>query len=174
MKNLLSFFLLWCGFLLQSTVFQIEPFNVVHPNFVLIILVVIAVVRGAKVALVCGILIGVVQDVSFGTFIGLNAFAYGVVGYFSAAAFSQFLHKNVAITFLVTVISSFALVWITFGLTRLFDVTAFSWEFVMSDALAQMMENGLLLLPLYAPLKKLMSSKPKGRYKTNENETSTH
>jgi len=173
MKNVLSFLLLWLGLIIQCTVFQIPPFNVVNPDFVLVTLIVVALIRGPKTALLCGILIGIVQDVSFGSFIGLNAFAYGVVGYFSAAAFSQFLHKNVAITFLVTVAFTFIHVWITYGMTRMFDVTAYSWRYVLSHALAQMMMNGVLLLLLYAPVKKWIQPKSQGRYLTNEKDATS-
>lgn len=165
MRNLVAFGVLWLGLIIQSTLFQIPPITVVQPNFVLVAIVVIALTRGTRASLILGVLIGFVQDVDFGSFIGLNAFAYGVIGYFAAATFAQFLQRNVALTFLVTIVCTFILQWITYGMTRLFDVTAFSWHAVMSLSFGQMVINGIALLLLYPLLIKLMTNRPLPRYR---------
>lgn len=170
MKSVVAFFVCWIGLILQVSVFQIPPFNVLHPDFVLVTLVMIALTRGPKSALICGILIGFIQDVDYGSFIGLNAFAYGVIGYFSATTFLQFLHRNVAITFLVTIVSTFVHEWLTYGLTRMFDVTAFTWTSVLSVSLRQMIVNGILLLLLYPFLTKWFSHPMRNRYGDADNE----
>jgi rod shape-determining protein MreD len=87
-----------------------------------------------------------------------------VVGYFSAAAFVQFLHRNIAITFLVTVSFTFVYEWMTYGLTRLFDVTAFGWRTVLSTSLESMIVNGVLLLLLYPLLTKWFTGRSRRKY----------
>jgi rod shape-determining protein MreD len=171
MRNLAAFLALWLGLILESTVFQISPFNVIQPNFVLVVLVVIALVRGPKSALVFGVVIGFVQDADYGAFLGLNAFALGLVGYFAATTFAQFLHRNIAITFLVTVTCTFVFEWVTYGLTRLFDVTAYSWHGVLTLTLEEMIVNGITLLITYPLLIRILSEKTKGRYKRPNRET---
>jgi rod shape-determining protein MreD len=170
MRTTISVLALWVGFLLQSTVFQIPPFYVVKPNFVLVILVLIALTRGSKHALILGLVIGLLQDVDYGSFLGLYAFAYGVIGYFSAAAFLQFLHRNIAITFLITMAFTFIYEWMTYGLTRLFDVTSFGWSTVLSTSLQDMIVNGVLLLLLYPILTRWFSGSSKRKYKTSVSE----
>ncbi|MFX4302668.1 rod shape-determining protein MreD [Alicyclobacillus tolerans] len=149
MKIFVTFIALWIGLILQSTVFQIPPYNAIQPDFVLVGLVLVALMRGTKPALFLGLLLGLIQDVVFGSFIGLNAFALAVIAYFAAAAFAQFMHKNITITFLVTLCCSFIDVWLTFGFTRMFGVTAYSWITVIYQSLEQMLINGILVLLLY-------------------------
>jgi rod shape-determining protein MreD len=164
MRNIIAFLLLWLGLIIQSTVFQIRPLNVIQPNLVLIILVVIAATRGTRVALCLGVLIGFVQDAEFGPFLGLYAFSYGVVGYFAAATFTQFMQRNVAITFFVSVVSTFVIEWMTYGLTRMFDVTGFTWTTVVAESLRQTIENGITLLLLYPILVRICHSPTPSRY----------
>ncbi len=171
MRVAIAFFALWAGLVLESTVFQISPFSIFHPNFTLVVLVLVALARGPKSALILGVVIGLGQDVNFGQFIGLNAFTYGVVGYFAATAFMQFLHRNIAITFLITVIFTFIQVWITYGLTRMFDVTAYSGTVVMTKSLWQMIVNGIVVLLLYPWLPKWFADKAGTKYGEGEGDT---
>lgn len=168
MKNIMVLAILWFGLIVESTLFQIQPISVIQPNLVLIGLVVAALTRGANAALILGVLIGFVQDVVFGSFLGLNAFTYGVTGYFAASVFAQFLQRNISITFLVVEVFTFIQQWFTFALTRMFGVTAFSWHAVMSQSLWQMLVNGVFLLVLYPLLIRLFRDKPKRRYKENQ------
>lgn len=168
MKNIIAFVVLWAALILQSTLFQIPPIRILQPNLVLVVLVVAAMTRGPRVAMVLGVLIGLVQDVLFGSFVGLNAFTYGVVGYFAAAAFAQFLHRNFSIAFLITIAFTFIQVWIIFGMTRMFNVTVFSWNTVLSHSFSEMIQNGITLLILYRPLVYWFSARSGGRYKTKE------
>ncbi|MFB5191107.1 rod shape-determining protein MreD [Alicyclobacillus fastidiosus] len=164
MKLAITFLMLWVGLILEATLFQIPPMNVVHPGFVLVLLVLIALMRGPNTAVVMAVMIGLVEDISYGSFIGLNAFSYGLVAYFSGAVFGQFLHRNLAVTFIDTLIMTFMYTWITYGLTRLFDVTADRPMFVLQQSLITMMINGLLVLMLYPLVTKLFSQGKRNRY----------
>ncbi len=172
MRMVISFATLWACLIIESTVFQIPPINVVQPDFILVSLIVLALVRGARYAMVFGVLIGLVQDAVFSTFLGLNAFTYGVIAYFAGAAFSQFLHRNVAVTFLITVIATAIQEWFTFGLMRMFEATAYTWQTVLVHSLWQMIQNGLLLLLLYPILTRLFGLKTKPRYPQGKPESS--
>ncbi|GMA60580.1 rod shape-determining protein MreD [Alicyclobacillus fastidiosus] len=164
MKLAIAFLMLWAGLILEATLFQIPPMNVVHPGFVLVLLVLIALMRGPNTAVVMAVIIGLVEDISYGSFIGLNAFSYGLVAYFSGAVFGQFLRRNLAVTFINTLIMTFMYTWITYGLTRLFDVTADRPIFVLQQSLITMMINGLLVLMLYPLVTKLFSEGQRNRY----------
>lgn len=170
MRLAIAFLLLWVGLILEATLFQIPPFNVIHPGFVLVILVLIALMRGPNTAVIFAIVIGLIQDICYGSFIGLNAFSYGMVAYFSGALFSQFLHRNLVITFLATVVLTFSHTWLTFGLTRLFDVTADRPAFVLSQSLMTMLINGLLVLMLYPLLTQLFLRHRRNRYDASNGE----
>ncbi|MCL6453160.1 MAG: rod shape-determining protein MreD [Alicyclobacillus sp.] len=149
MRTLLAFVCLWVGLIIQATAFQIPPLSYVQPNFVVVILVLIALTRGPRTTLVLGVIVGLIQDINYSSFIGLNAFAYAFVGYFAAAVLTQFIQRNIAVTFIVGAVCTFVYDWLTYGMTRLFGVTYFGWRGVMSLSLEQMMVNGILLLILY-------------------------
>jgi rod shape-determining protein MreD len=172
MRNGIAFIVLWVALTLQATVFQIPPIDAVQPDLVLVVMVAVALLRGPKAALVLGILIGLCQDVVYGAFVGLNAFTYAVIGYFAGTVFAQFLHRNVAITFLVTISFTFINVWITYGMTRLFDVTAYDWHTVMRHSLAQMIIDGVTLLILYPLLVRLLVDRHRRRYPEADSEGS--
>ncbi|WAH38967.1 rod shape-determining protein MreD [Alicyclobacillus dauci] len=164
MRLTIAFLLLWVGLILEATLFQIPPINAIHPGFVLCILVLMALMRGPNTAVTFAIVIGLIQDICYGSFIGLNAFSYGLVAYFAGAVFSQFLHRNLAITFLTTLVLTFMHMWVTFGLTRLFDVTADRPTFVLSQSLIEMIINGLVVLMLYPLLTRLFMKQSRSRY----------
>ncbi|QQE81306.1 rod shape-determining protein MreD [Alicyclobacillus sp. SO9] len=164
MRNIIAFLLLWLGLVIESSLFQIPPLDTIQPNLVLIILMVVSVTRGPRTALVLGVLIGLVQDVDFGSFIGIDAFTYGFIAYFAATVLSQFLQRNIAITFLFTVVFTFVQEWMTFGFTRLFDITGFAWNTAMTQTVWQMMVNGVFLLLLYPLLTKLLVPPEKRSY----------
>lgn len=171
MRNVVAFLILWLALVVESTAFQIQPINVIQPNLVLIVLVVVGLTRGPTVALTVGILVGFIQDTVYGSFLGLNAFTYGVIGYFAASLFAQFLHRNVSITFLVVLLFTFIENWITFALTSLFGGTAYSWHAVLSQLLWQMMVNGIVLLLLYPLLVRFFTDKPHRRYRDGKQES---
>ncbi|MCL6516157.1 rod shape-determining protein MreD [Alicyclobacillus sp.] len=170
MRNAVTFALLWLALILQATWFQIPPLSEVRPDLVLVVLSVAALTRGPRAALVMGVAIGVIQDANYGSFLGLYAFSYGVVGYFSAVFFSQFLHRNVAITFVVTVCAAFAFQWLTFGMTRLFGVSAYTWRVALALTLQQMILDGVTLLILYPVLVRWMSDRPRRRFAADQDE----
>jgi rod shape-determining protein MreD len=170
MKSVRAFFALWIGLIFQSTLFQIPPLNAIHPDFVLVGLVLVALTRSTRSVLVLALLVGLIQDIVFGSFIGLNAFSYAVIGYFAAAIFAQFLHKNLAITFVVTVVCTFLHEWLTFGLTRMFGVTAYSGRAVLATSLEQMFINGILLLLLYPLAVRWLKDRSTGKYGETDSE----
>lgn len=51
------------------------------PNTALVLTVIIAILRGKYYGLFFGLAIGLVQDILFGTVIGINAFLYSMIGY---------------------------------------------------------------------------------------------
>ncbi|GMA52359.1 hypothetical protein GCM10025857_37160 [Alicyclobacillus contaminans] len=170
MKNVIAFLFLWLGLIIQSTLFQVPPIRLIQPNFVLVLLVLTAVTRGARVALVLGVVVGFIQDVDYGSFLGLNAFVYGLIGYFAAAVVAQFMQRNVPLTMLVTVVCTFVQNWLSYGLTRLFDITAYSAHAVLSFALEQMVINGVLLLFLYPLAMRTLVDRGQKRYRESDSD----
>lgn len=171
MRICLSFLVTWAGLILESTLFQIPPMNAIHPGIVLVIIVLIALLQGTSVSMILAIVVGLIQDICYGSFIGLNAFSYALVAYFAGAVFSQFMNKNLAITFMTTVSLTFVHIWMTYGLTRLFEVTADRPLYVLSQSLVAMLFNGLLVLMLYPLMGKLLTPSRVRSYDIQEKDT---
>lgn len=169
MKASIAFASLWMGLILQATLFEIPPMDAIHPDFVLVILVLLALFRGANLAMMFGIAIGLIQDVCYGPFIGLNAFAYGVTAYVAAAVFGQFMQKNLAIAFLTTMGLSFVHSWLTYGFMRLFEVTSDSVQYALSASLQSMIVNGVVALALYPVYRALFNRPRRRRYHSLQN-----
>lgn len=170
MRHAVAFVVLWLGLILDSTLFQIPPINVIQPNLVLIVLMVIAALYGPRTTLIYGVAIGLVQDMDYGRFIGLNAFTYGLIAYFAAAIFRQFMHRSLALTFFLTISFTFVQQWLTYGLTRLFDVTGFKVQAVLRHTLMEMIVDGVFLLLLYPLLIRLLEKRTKRRYQDVDGE----
>ncbi|RIV29166.1 rod shape-determining protein MreD [Alicyclobacillaceae bacterium I2511] len=164
MKNLLAFIFLWTALLVQVAVFAAVPGHWPRPDLVLVVLVMVSLLRGPRVSLILGVVIGAIVDVNYNSFIGMDAFAYGFIGYFAAVLLQQFLHRNIAVTFLVLVSCTFIFDWMTYGMTRLLAVSSLTLQSVMTHTIAGMIVNGVCLLLLYSGLVRWLSNKPKQRY----------
>lgn len=166
MRMVWAFLILWLGLIVEATVFQIPPINAIQPDFVLVILILVALMRGPNAAVLFAIAIGLIQDICYGSFIGLNAFSYGLMAYFSAAIFGQFMQRNLAVTFFTTLGLTFVHLWVTYGLTRLFEVTADPPSYVLSQVLVSMIVNGILALMLYPAITRILAPVRRSRYDT--------
>lgn len=63
-----------------TTLPYLAIFGVV-PNTALVLVVVIAIFRGKYYGILFGLAIGIVQDILFGTVIGINGFIYSMIGF---------------------------------------------------------------------------------------------
>jgi rod shape-determining protein MreD len=81
MKKIFPFILILISFILQSTIFQFVKIFDVVPNISLILLVIFAVQFGEYYGGLLGIFIGILTDVMYVGFFGINTFIYFVIGY---------------------------------------------------------------------------------------------
>jgi len=87
------FLLAMIGLVLQGTVFVHLAVAGVKPDFVLILAIFYSIVCGPRRGTMIGFLLGLLEDVCLGRFIGMNAFSKGVTsflaGWLSSGAFSE-------------------------------------------------------------------------------------
>jgi len=81
MKKIFPFILILISFILQSTVFQFVKILDVVPNISLILLIIFAVQFGEYYGGLLGIFIGILTDVMYVGFFGINTLIYFVIGY---------------------------------------------------------------------------------------------
>lgn len=137
--------------IIEATIFKIPPLHLIHPQLVVISLIFIGLFRGPKLALVLGLLIGLIQDIVYGTFIGMDMFAMGVVGYFSAVTFRLFLHRHLILVVFSVIAYSAVYSLVSFGIAVLFAAAKVDFFAVIIQTIRMMVINGLFSLLLYVP-----------------------
>ena len=83
-KRLLSvlfYFIMFCCFILQCTLFKRLSFGGISPNLLLITTTSLGFMRGEKQGLLAGFVSGLFVDIFFGDVIGLYAMLYMYIGY---------------------------------------------------------------------------------------------
>lgn len=90
---------------LQTSLLPLIAFHGISPDFMLLLTVSFAFLRGARQGAFMGFVLGLLQDLATGTFLGLNAFTHILIG-FACGAFADNVFKEKV--FLPIVASIFA------------------------------------------------------------------
>ncbi len=91
---------------LSATLFQVLRIGDIAPNFLIMLIVSFALLRGSKEGSIIGIAAGFLNDISFGTFLGPTAAIYGIIGYICGRFNKNFYRENFIIPFICTLFSS--------------------------------------------------------------------
>ena len=94
------------NFVLQSTVFQYITILGVKPNTALILICCYAVVRGDVEGAIMGFFAGLLQDVYYGSVIGVSALLYMLIGYFCGKPLRDFYRDNYFLVMLLVAVSA--------------------------------------------------------------------
>ncbi len=164
------FIALFLSLILQTTVFQVPYLHAVEPSLVVIALVMVSVFRGSREGLIFGIVIGLIQDASFGSFLGESAFAYALIGYISGYVRSLFMRVSLFLTLLLIVISTEFYVWLSYGIIRLFGQLGTSINVVVSTSTSMTISTFVCSLLLYFFYRFLLVPKVKKSYSDETNE----
>ena len=79
-RNIILFFVILCGFVLQTTLFQALSFGGISPNILIIITVSYGFMYGKKYGMVVGFLCGILMDIFYGNVLGFYALVYLYIG----------------------------------------------------------------------------------------------
>ncbi|CCQ98390.1 conserved membrane hypothetical protein [[Clostridium] ultunense Esp] len=149
MITLITLLIIIINFILQSTI--LHYFNIfdVVPNTSLVIIIVIALLRGKKTASIAGLIAGLLQDIIFSPVIGINGFIYFFVGYFVGMAENKLSKDNILIPFIMTLISTicYHLVYYLFMYFLSFNIPFFA--FFKNVVVIEMLYNSLISIILY-------------------------
>ena len=92
--------------ILEMTLFKSIRIGGVAPDFMLMIIVSFALLRGSKEGALIGALAGLFYDVTFGMFIGQHTVAYILIGYVCGKFNKNFYRENFIMPFFCTLFSS--------------------------------------------------------------------
>ena len=106
MRTIASFFVLNALLLVQTALSNFISFYGVKPDLPLVFIICTAIAKGKKAGALTGALNGVVEDVLFGRFLGLNAIAKSITGYIIGYTSRDLYKGRVIITMSMTFIGS--------------------------------------------------------------------
>jgi rod shape-determining protein MreD len=158
MRPAMIFFWLLLGFVFQSALFPAPLFYGIDPNLDMILIVFVAMLRGKHLGLLLGFLIGLIQDIQFGSYLGLHAFAMGIVGFFSASTIRYFLHRHLALVMINVLGYTVAYEGILYGINRVFGMSSLDTWVVLLKVVHTMVWNGAFTLLLYPWLNRFLAA----------------
>jgi rod shape-determining protein MreD len=156
MHPAILFILLMGLTIIESTVFSIPPLNFFHPQLTIVTVMLIALFRGPSMALILGVLIGLVRDIVYGTFIGMEMFTMGLVGYFSGSTFRLFLRRHLVLVVMTVIAFTAVYNVVTYGISVLFAQKKADISVVLVESIRMMIMNGIITLFLYVPASKYL------------------
>ncbi len=106
MRILVTAVIVIVNFILQSTLFQYIEIMGIKPNTAIIIIVAFSFMRGEMSGAMLGLLIGLLQDMFFGTYIGINAILYMLTGLLCGKFFVDYYKENYLLVLVLTVVST--------------------------------------------------------------------
>ncbi|MDF2877180.1 MAG: rod shape-determining protein MreD [Clostridia bacterium] len=91
---------------MSATLFQNLRIGEISPNFMIMIIVSFALLRGSKEGSLIGLAAGFLNDIVFGMGIGSTVFVYTLIGYVCGKFNKNFYRENFIIPFVCTLFSS--------------------------------------------------------------------
>lgn len=102
-------------FILQTTVFQQLAIAAVTPNLLLLLTVCFGFMRGKKEGMWIGFVSGLLIDLMYGSFIGLNALLYMYAGYLNGFLCKVFYDEDVKVPMVLVAVTD-----LCYGLVKYF------------------------------------------------------
>ena len=106
-RNIILFFIILCGFVFQTTLFQALSFGGISPNILIIITVSYGFMYGKKCGMVTGFLCGLLMDVFYGDVLGFYALVYLYIGAANGAFHSIFYQDDIKLPLVLILASDF-------------------------------------------------------------------
>lgn len=106
-RNIILFFIILCGFVFQTTLFQALSFGGISPNILIIITVSYGFMYGKKCGMVTGFLCGLLMDVFYGDVLGFYALVYLYIGAANGVFHSIFYQDDIKLPLVLILASDF-------------------------------------------------------------------
>lgn len=100
-RNIILFFVIIIGFVLQTTLFQRFSFSGIAPNILIIITASYGFMFGRKCGIVVGFICGLLTDIFYGDVLGFYALIYLYIGAANGIFHSLFYHDDIKLPLLL-------------------------------------------------------------------------
>lgn len=106
-RNIILFFMILFGFVLQTTLFQTLSFGGISPNILMIITVSYGFMYGRKCGMVVGFICGMLMDIFYGSVLGFYALVYLYIGAANGVFHSIFYQDDIKLPLVLILVSDF-------------------------------------------------------------------
>lgn len=131
-RNIILFFVILCGFVLQTTLFQTLSFGGISPNILIIITVSYGFMHGKKCGMVVGFICGLLMDIFYGSVLGFYALVYLYIGAANGVFHSIFYQDDIKLPLALILTSDFVYSFICYVLLFLLR-SRFDFIFYMKN-----------------------------------------
>ncbi|MCR4989904.1 MAG: rod shape-determining protein MreD [Lachnospiraceae bacterium] len=140
MKHFITaFFLVIISFVLQTTLFSWISFGGIVPNILVILTATYGIMKGDSVGIIVGLCCGLLSDVFFGTFMGLNAIFYMMIGFLNGKFHQVFYEDDVklplVLIFTSDLLYGLAYYVIVFLLRSRFDFSFYFLKIILPEVI---------------------------------------
>lgn len=106
-RNIILFFVILSGFVLQTTLFQALSFGGISPNILIIITVSYGFMYGKKCGMIVGFICGLLMDIFYGSVLGFYALVYLYIGAANGVFHSIFYQEDIKLPLALILASDF-------------------------------------------------------------------
>ena len=146
-----AFILVIISFVLQTTVFSWLSFGGIVPNILLILTVTYSIMKGDRVGIIIGFFCGILSDVFFSTFIGLNAIFFMMIGFVNGKFHQVFYEDDVKLP-LVLIFTSDLLYGLAYYVIMFLLRARFDFSFYFLKIILPEVIYTIALTLLYYPI----------------------
>ena len=136
-RNIILFFIILCGFVFQTTLFQALSFGGISPNILIIITVSYGFMYGKKCGMVTGFLCGLLMDIFYGDVLGFYALVYLYIGAANGVFHSIFYQDDIKLPLVLILASDFVYSFTCYVLLYLlrsrFDIIFYLKHVILPD-----------------------------------------
>lgn len=141
--------IIFINFILQNTLLANAGFFGISPNTAIIIIVAFGVMRQEYEGAVIGFTIGLLNDILFGSVVGLNALLFMLIGFLSGKPFKEFYLENYILPFLLvgvfTILYNFLYYVINFLFRARLDFGVYFLRIILPETII----NIIITVPIY-------------------------
>lgn len=153
-------FLTWSGIIitaliLQSTFFAVFAYNGIKPDLLLIIVISSALLYGKDHGVVTGFFAGLLQDLSTGTFFGVNTFSKMLLGYGFGIAEEHVFKENALLPVVAILMGSFVNTLMTIIFMLLLGHKVELSNAIISVLCPVLIYNLIMAFPIYKLVNKI-------------------
>jgi rod shape-determining protein MreD len=151
-RVLICFAVILINLAAQTSLFPYIEINGIRPDSALILAVSYGILRGDAEGGVFGFFAGLLQDIFFGKFLGLNALLGMLTGFFCGKPFKDFYSENYLIPLLLVPFASLFSGLVFFMAARLFSENGGFAFYFSKIILPETIYNAAACVPIYAAL----------------------